>query len=159
GAQGEGAQLQRPQHRRTARQQHLAAKRRNSGTAPRGATRATSGKARQRSRMARAAWAEDLVAAWYVRNGYVIVARNWRCPRGELDIVALRDGVLAICEVKARRNANFGDPFEAITPQKMLRVRRATAAFLLTHKQTVNQIRFDFAAVLGVRLEVRCGVA
>ena len=108
--------------------------------------------------MARARWAEDLVAAWYVRNGYDIVARNWRCPRGELDIVAMRDGVLAICEVKARRNANFGDPFESVTPQKVARIRRAAAAFLAAHDQTVKQVRFDFAAVLGVRLEVRCGV-
>jgi len=109
--------------------------------------------------MARATWAEDLVAAWYERNGYDIVARNWRCPRGELDIVAWRDGVLAICEVKARRNADFGDPFEAITPQKLRRVRRATAAFMATYEQSVKEIRFDFAAVLGARLEVRCGVA
>jgi putative endonuclease len=118
---------------------------------------ASSGAAR--SRMARATWAEDLVAAWYERNGYDIVARNWRCPRGELDIVAWRDGVLAICEVKARRNADFGDPFEAITQQKLLRVRRATAAFMATYEQSVKEIRFDFAAVLGARLEVRCGVA
>jgi putative endonuclease len=109
--------------------------------------------------MARATWAEDLVAAWYERNGYVIVARNWRCPRGELDVVAWRDGVLVICEVKARRNADFGDPFESITPQKMLRVRRATASFMATCEQIVKEIRFDFAAVLGARLEMRCGVA
>jgi putative endonuclease len=136
--------------------------------------------------MARAAWAEDLVAAWYVRNGYVIVARNWRCPRGELDIVALRDGVLAICEVKARRNANFGDPFEAITPQKMLRVRRATATLVGQLRaqiadttrpvddvktRTKNSalggerlrsvrfvVRFDAAAVLGTQVEVREGM-
>jgi Holliday junction resolvase-like predicted endonuclease len=79
--------------------------------------------------MARATWAEDLVVAWYERNGYDIVARN------------------------------FGDPFEAITPQKMLRIRRATAAFMATYEQSVKEIRFDFAAVLGARLEVRCGVA
>ncbi|NDF72442.1 MAG: YraN family protein, partial [Actinobacteria bacterium] len=54
--------------------------------------------------MARAKWAEDLVAAWYVREGYDIVARNWRCTRGELDVVSWRDGVLVVCEVKARRN-------------------------------------------------------
>ena len=56
-------------------------------------------------------------------------------------------------------NANFGDPFESITPQKVVRLRRAAAAFLAAHEQTVKQVRFDSAAVLGVRLEVRCGVA
>ena len=111
-----------------------------------------------KSRMARARWAEELVAAWYERNGYTIVARNWRCPRGELDIVAWRDGVLAICEVKARRNENFGYPFEAITPRKLARIRRAAASFLSSHEQSVKVVRFDVAAVLGTRLEVRCGV-
>jgi len=115
-----------------------------------------------------------------VREGYEIIARNWRCPRGELDIVAWRDGVLAVCEVKARRNADFGDPFEAITPHKVLRLRRATAAFvaeLNSASSAVNssstehlspsitsppgrwkEIRFDAAAVVGARLTMRVGV-
>jgi putative endonuclease len=99
-----------------------------------------------------------LVAAWYVREGYQIVARNWRCPRGELDVVAWRRGVLAVCEVKARRTTNFGDPFEAITPTKMQRLRRATAAFVAARPSPlprVDQIRFDAASVLGARVEVR----
>jgi putative endonuclease len=73
-------------------------------------------------------------------------------------VVAWRRGVLAVCEVKARRSTNFGDPFEAITPAKMQRLRRATAAFVaalpspLPH---VDEIRFDAASVLGARVEVR----
>ncbi len=117
--------------------------------------------------MARAKWAEDLVAAWYVREGYDIVARNWRCARGELDIVAWRGGVLVVCEVKARRNANHGDPFEAITPRKIARLRRATAAFVAALRdddptlsggglrRPICNVRFDAAAVLGGRVEVR----
>ena len=135
-AQGAGAEFQRPQHRRAAGQQHLA-------------------------NQARARFAEDLVAAWYVREGYTIIARNWRCPRGELDVVAWSDGVLAVCEVKARRNSNFGDPFEAITPAKMQRLRRATAAFVAARPSPllrVGQIRFDAASVIGARVEVRTGV-
>jgi len=54
--------------------------------------------------MARARFGENLVATWYERNGYTVVARNWRCPRGELDIVCERGDVLVVCEVKARRN-------------------------------------------------------
>ena len=100
---------------------------------------------------------------WYVRAGYTIVARNWRCTRGELDVVAWRDGVLVVCEVKARRNADFGDPFESITPRKMLRVRRATAAFMdsLRNGQAgvtvpqVREVRFDAASVIGARVDVR----
>ncbi len=97
-----------------------------------------------------------------MRAGYTIIARNWRCPRGELDIVAWRDGVLAVCEVKARRSTNFGDPFEAITPAKMQRLRRATAAFVAARPSPlprIGQIRFDAASVIGARVEVRTGVA
>ena len=117
--------------------------------------------------MARAKWAEDLVAAWYVREGYDIVARNWRCTRGELDVVSWRDGVLVVCEVKARRNGNHGDPFEAITTQKIARLRRAAAMFVVELRDGVSptsggglrrpirELRFDAAAVLGGRVEVR----
>lgn len=124
---------------------------------------------RARANRARAAFAEHRVAAWYERAGYTIVARNWRCPRGELDVVAWRSGVLVVCEVKARRNANFGDPFEAITPRKILKLRRATAAFieaLGARRRTssdcsffVNEVRFDAAAVMNGHVEVRIGVA
>jgi putative endonuclease len=73
-------------------------------------------------------------------------------------VVAWRDGVLVICEVKARRTTNFGDPFEAITPAKMQCLRRATAAFMSARPSLlprVDQIRFDAASVIGVRVEVR----
>jgi putative endonuclease len=102
------------------------------------------------------------VAAWYVRAGYTLIARNWRCPRGELDVVAWRGGVLAVCEVKARRSVAFGDPFEAVTAGKILRLRRTTAALLGTDDPrlpTVREVRFDAAAVIGARIEVREGVA
>ena len=150
-AQGARAEFQRPQHRRAARQQHLANQ-----------ARANQARVNQaRANRARAQFAEDLVAAWYEREGYQIVARNWHCPRGELDIVAWRSGVLVVCEVKARRSTNFGDPFEAITPAKMQRLRRATAAFVAARPSLpspVGQIRFDAASVIGARVEVRIGV-
>ncbi|MEY2766175.1 MAG: hypothetical protein RL552_1080 [Actinomycetota bacterium] len=122
------------------------------------------------------------MAAWYASAGYEVIARNWRCPRGELDIVAWRNNVLVVCEVKARRNADFGDPFEAITPRKVLRLRRAAAAFVeslrLVHgastsaligdheelasrtvsARRIKEIRFDAASVVGTRVEVRPGV-
>lgn len=120
------------------------------------------GSGRVRANQARARFAEDLVARWYVREGYAIIARNWRCPRGELDVVAWRGGVLAVCEVKARRTATMGDPFEAVDARKILRLRRATAALLGTRDPSlppVRQVRFDAAAVIGARIEVREGVA
>ena len=75
-------------------------------------------------------------------------------------MVAWRDGVLVVCEVKARRTTNFGDPFEAITPQKVSRLRRATAQYVAelrrdTPRLVVCRVRFDAAAVVGARVEIR----
>lgn len=110
------------------------------------------------ARVARGLWAENLVSAWYEHHGYRVIARNWRCPRGELDVVAIYGGELVVCEVKARSSVAFGTPAEAITPTKQLRLRRATAA-LLTELHAdrsirVDHVRFDVACVLGTRLEM-----
>jgi Holliday junction resolvase-like predicted endonuclease len=73
-------------------------------------------------------------------------------------VVALRNRVLVVCEVKARRNAAFGDPFEAVTHGKVLRLRRATAAFLGANGvdlPPIREVRFDAAAVIGAQVEVR----
>jgi putative endonuclease len=70
---------------------------------------------------------EDLAAAWYEARGYEVLARNWSCRDGELDIV-LRHGRLHVfCEVKARSSGAFGLPAEAVGPLKQARVRRLAA--------------------------------
>ena len=137
----ESVEFQRPQHRRAATNRSL--------------------KASAAARIARGKWAEDLVSRWYEQHGYVIVARNWRCKRGELDVVAHRDAVLVVCEVKARASNAFGTPAEAVTPAKQLKVRRATADFRASLRASndpllslVKSVRFDVACVLGTQLEM-----
>ena len=140
----ESVEFQRPQHR--------------------GATTNRSVTASAAARVARGKWAEDLVSRWYEQHGYVIVARNWRCKRGELDVVAHRDGVLVVCEVKARASNAFGTPAEAVTLAKQLKVRRATADFRASISEsndaiaslvnTSRSVRFDVACVLGTQLEM-----
>ena len=101
------------------------------------------------------------MSRWYEQHDYVIVARNWRCKRGELDVVACKNGVLVVCEVKARASNAFGTPAEAITPAKQLKVRRATADFRASLRASndpllslVKSVRFDVACVLGTQLEM-----
>ena len=74
-------------------------------------------------------------------------------------MVAFRDGVLAIVEVKSRRTGDFGDPFEAISPAKQVRVRRATHDFLESQSGAftglrIIRVRFDAASVLGTQVEI-----
>lgn len=71
---------------------------------------------------------------------------------GELDVVAHRDGTVVVCEVKARATDAFGDPTEAMTPQKIARVRRAGFEFVRRECPGRVRVRFDMASVLGTTL-------
>jgi len=108
--------------------------------------------------MARARWAEDLVARFYERSGYEIVERNWHCREGELDIVAVLASpvrvTIAVVEVKARASINYGSPFEAVTQVKQKKLRIAATKFLASHRDLHGEIRFDVVAVLGTQLDV-----
>ncbi|MCE3245567.1 MAG: hypothetical protein K0S72_1695, partial [Arthrobacter sp.] len=57
---------------------------------------------------------EELATAYLESVGMLIVERNWRCPDGEIDIVALDGDALVIAEVKTRRSLAYGHPFEAV---------------------------------------------
>lgn len=70
---------------------------------------------------------EQLAARMCEDLGMIVVARNWRCPGGELDLVLIDGQVLVVCEVKTRRGQRYGHPLEAITPTKLARLRRLAA--------------------------------
>ncbi len=126
------------------------------GDAPR-APRSGSGPGPSR-RQRLGARGEQLVAEWYAARGYRIVARNWRCREGEIDLVVWsRRGDLVFCEVKTRSSARFGVPAEAVTAAKQRRLRVLAARFLATHGPEVagrRGLRFDVAAVTAGRVEV-----
>jgi putative endonuclease len=97
---------------------------------------------------------EELVVGWYEARGYRVVDRNWRCPRGELDIVACRGALVVFCEVKTRTSDAFGVPAEAVTRTKQTRLRRLGAQWLEQAGRGVGEIRFDVASVLAGDVEV-----
>jgi putative endonuclease len=90
---------------------------------------------------------EDAAADVYRRRGYRVVARNWRCQLGELDLVAERRGVLVFCEVKARRGSGYGGGFEAVTWRKQAKLRALAELFLRTCGSRPLSVRFDVASV------------
>ena len=95
---------------------------------------------------------EDAALAVYVRRGYRVVARNWTCRLGELDLVLVRGDTLVFCEVKARRGSAFGAGYEAVTWRKREKLRSLAEAFLQERGWRANAIRFDVASVaLGPR--------
>ena len=97
---------------------------------------------------------EDKAARWYEAQGYRVLARNWRCREGELDIVARRGGTVVFCEVKARASAAYGVPAEAVTPAKQRRLRALAVLWLRATGERAADLRFDVACVLGGKLQV-----
>ncbi|MFI6521256.1 YraN family protein [Spirillospora sp. NPDC050679] len=92
---------------------------------------------------------ETAAAAYLVRLGWTILARNWRCPEGELDIVA-HDGVgTVVCEVKTRRSDRYGAPIEAITTAKAARLRRLAGVWAADHRARAGEIRIDVLGLLA----------
>ena len=97
---------------------------------------------------------EDLAAAWYEARGYVVLARNWRCREGELDLIVRNGREFIFCEVKTRTSNAFGVPAEAVTREKQARIRRLAARWLEDAPMAARSIRFDVAAVMGNSVEV-----
>ena len=98
---------------------------------------------------------EDAVAAWYETRGYEVVARNWRCRDGELDLIVRAARTFVFCEVKSRTSDAFGLPVEAVTRDKQARVRRLAARWLEDDAPgPAREIRFDVASVMGDVVEV-----
>jgi putative endonuclease len=94
-------------------------------------------------------------AAWYEAHGYEVVARNWRCRDGELDLVLRLGRTFVFCEVKTRTTDAFGTPAEAVTAQKRARIRRLAARWLEEDAPLrAREIRFDVAAILGGEMEI-----
>ena len=113
---------------------------------------------RRRKKKKRRAWRFGQVAetlcAWHLRlRGYRILARGFRVPVGEIDIVARRGRTLAVIEVKARDT--FATAAEALGPRQQRRIARAAAAFLKARPGCAGlDVRFDMMLVLPWRLPV-----
>ncbi len=90
---------------------------------------------------------EAAAARWYRRAGYRVLATNWLCREGELDLVVSRDGAVAFVEVKARSSARFGTGAEAVDHRKQRRIRTAAMRWLDRSDRFVGDIRFDVVEV------------
>ncbi len=101
----------------------------------------------QRRQAFRAGRTAETQCAWVLRlKGYRILARNWKTPVGEADIIARRGRLLVFVEVKARATHAAGA--EAVSPRQQQRVRRAAEAFLAAHPALAGlDMRFDIMTI------------
>ncbi|TAM47680.1 MAG: YraN family protein [Acidobacteria bacterium] len=103
-----------------------------------------------RDRRRRVARGGETVAALFLRlKGYRIEARNWRCPLGEIDIVAWDGTTLVFVEVKTRTGTGAGSPEDAVTPEKQRRMVRLARVYLSHRGDAAPPCRFDVIAVEG----------
>jgi putative endonuclease len=93
--------------------------------------------------------AEQAAAEWLTSRGWTILARRWRCPEGEIDLLALDPGrVVVAIEVKVRRTGRAGAPLESIDRRRLRRLRAALGQFLaVTPAAAGDGIRVDLVAV------------
>ncbi len=95
---------------------------------------------------------EEATLRAYERRGFRALARNWRCPLGELDLVVEREDLLVFCEVKTRSGSAFGAGYEAVTTAKRRKLRHLADVFMLSERPRHGRLRFDVASVsLGPR--------
>ena len=105
-------------------------------------------------RQALGARGEAQAARWYADHGYEVMARNWRCREGEIDLIVRRQRTIVFCEVKTRSSDAFGLPAEAVTRAKRERLRHLAARWLEESPVRPVGIRFDVAAILDGHLEI-----
>jgi len=106
----------------------------------------------RRQRAQRRGRTAEWLCLWHLRlRGWRIVARGWRCPSGEIDILARRGKVLAVVEVKLR--GEVGAAASALAPRQRRRIARAAEAFLLSRPDLAGlDLRFDVMLVAPLRM-------
>lgn len=100
-------------------------------------------------------WGEDEAALYLEDEGYVIIDRDWKIGKRDLDILALSpDGkTLAVVEVKTRSGDEYQQPEEAVDGRKMRNLAIAANAYVKEH-QVDKELRFDIISVVGVGRQV-----
>jgi putative endonuclease len=93
-------------------------------------------------------YGERLAADYLSSLGYEILERNWRCGIGEIDLIARDKDRWVFVEVKTRNGSGFGAPFEAITHEKMARLRRLVGEWCRLRQVAGVQVRIDAVSVL-----------
>ena len=90
---------------------------------------------------------EKLAGNFLKKRSYRIIETNYRCPQGEIDIVARQKDTLAFIEVRTKTSLEFGSPEESITPTKKKRMRAAALHYQQTHSNLPQLWRIDVVAV------------
>lgn len=86
---------------------------------------------------------ENMATKYLQKKGYKIIARNFECKQGEIDIIAKDKKEYVFIEVKTRQNFQYGKPCEAVNNQKKKHIYKATQYYIYSHKLENKFIRID----------------
>lgn len=95
-----------------------------------------------------AARGEERAGEYLKAKKFKILDRNYRCPLGEIDLVAERDGVIVFVEVKTRSGRGFGEPEEAVTRAKQRKLGQLAEYYLKARRLPERDVRFDVVSLL-----------
>lgn len=91
---------------------------------------------------------EKAAAALLRKEGFRIIAYNFKTPLGEIDVIAEEGNVLCFIEVKTRRSVAYGSPAEAVTPRKQRQIARVAAVYVSRNCPEGRDCRFDVVTVI-----------
>ncbi|MGO2049034.1 MAG: YraN family protein [Microbacterium sp.] len=94
---------------------------------------------------------EERAVLYLNTQRYQVLDRNWRCSQGEIDIVAEKDDILCVVEVKTRRSIAFGHPFDAVDDRKRERLWRLAYAWCRSHPELAGSrmLRLEVVGIIG----------
>lgn len=90
---------------------------------------------------------EDLAVAYLIKKGYSIVERNYRFNKAEVDIIAKKNDILSVIEVKTRSTSDFGNPQDFVKPKQIKNLVKAINEYVTVNNLDV-EVRFDIIAVV-----------
>lgn len=96
---------------------------------------------------------ENYAADLLTNAGFSIIERNYRTKAGEIDIIAIKDGVLHFVEVKTRNGFQYGYPSEAVTEAKRAHIRKAAELYLQSRRMTWKHVSFDVYEIMTELIE------
>lgn len=95
-----------------------------------------------------------MAARYLMNNGFTILERNYQCRIGEIDLIAVKDGIVRFIEVKYRKDLNFGYPVEAISKKKQEKIRKCAQWFMSERNMSEELCySFDVIAIRGNEIE------
>lgn len=97
---------------------------------------------------------ETLAVDYLRKNGYLILERNYRFDKAEVDIIAKKEATLHIVEVKTRSTADFGDPQDFVKPKQIKQLVKAVDAYINTKALDV-EVQFDIIAIIKTQQQYK----